>query len=88
MWEDGRLDWSANPTYSAIDYIFSSSDFTWRPTLIVVNAYVVYSSEGGLLVFSFILQNIDFSLIMAVALPIGGWNLGFGRKPLTCRHKH
>ncbi|CAG2244298.1 unnamed protein product [Mytilus edulis] len=37
-WNDTRLAWDTDPTYSSIDNIFSTSDYTWRPTLFIANS--------------------------------------------------
>ncbi|XP_071148581.1 acetylcholine receptor subunit alpha-like [Mytilus edulis] len=37
-WDDTRLAWDTDPTYSSISYIFSTSDYTWRPTLFIANS--------------------------------------------------
>lgn len=37
-WTDSRFNWSSDPTYNSIPYMFSTSSDTWRPTLIIANA--------------------------------------------------
>ncbi|XP_052079759.1 acetylcholine receptor subunit alpha-like isoform X3 [Mytilus californianus] len=37
-WDEERLAWDADPTYNSIRYIFSTSEYTWRPTLFIANS--------------------------------------------------
>ncbi|CAC5371538.1 unnamed protein product [Mytilus coruscus] len=37
-WDDARLAWDSNPTYNGIPVIFSTSAYTWRPTLFIANS--------------------------------------------------
>ncbi|CAG2244294.1 unnamed protein product [Mytilus edulis] len=37
-WNEERLAWDTDPTYNSIPYIFSTSAYTWRPTLFIANS--------------------------------------------------